>query len=273
MGIGALLPFARGHTREGSVDHEPWSFGPEIEATCQTALARRYRLLPWMYTLFYNNSVDGTPIMLPLFALDTSDRSLRRDESGFILGSSLLVERAGAQCGRPLGPAEWAPASVIDNRYLPQPPSMKLLPSLFLRRGRILPLARVSQHVGELLDQSKPWVEEVVIHLDDTGRATGELYQDAGDGFGYTIGEHRVVHFTASRSEDSVVKITAAWDSTWRGWDVATNLYVSLVHHDQSQTYPRTFVALDSSHNVEPSPDSPLPQKGVALVWVLALPL
>ena len=30
MGIGALLPFARGHSEKGTKDAEPWSFGPEV---------------------------------------------------------------------------------------------------------------------------------------------------------------------------------------------------------------------------------------------------
>ncbi|BBN14510.1 hypothetical protein Mp_6g12360 [Marchantia polymorpha subsp. ruderalis] len=29
MGIGAILPFARGHSEKGTVDHEPWEFGKE----------------------------------------------------------------------------------------------------------------------------------------------------------------------------------------------------------------------------------------------------
>ena len=27
MGFGAMLPFARGHTMQGTEDHEPWAFG------------------------------------------------------------------------------------------------------------------------------------------------------------------------------------------------------------------------------------------------------
>ena len=30
MGIGALMPFARGHSEKGTIAQEPWSFGPEV---------------------------------------------------------------------------------------------------------------------------------------------------------------------------------------------------------------------------------------------------
>lgn len=30
IGLGAMFPFARGHSEQGTIDHEPWSFGPEV---------------------------------------------------------------------------------------------------------------------------------------------------------------------------------------------------------------------------------------------------
>lgn len=30
MGIGAMFPFARGHSEIDTIDHEPWSFGEEV---------------------------------------------------------------------------------------------------------------------------------------------------------------------------------------------------------------------------------------------------
>lgn len=30
MGLGAMMPFARGHSEQGTIDQEPWSFGPEV---------------------------------------------------------------------------------------------------------------------------------------------------------------------------------------------------------------------------------------------------
>lgn len=30
MGIGAMMPFSRGHSEKGTIDQEPWAFGPEV---------------------------------------------------------------------------------------------------------------------------------------------------------------------------------------------------------------------------------------------------
>ncbi len=53
MGVGALLPFFRTHNALQG-DQEPWSFGERTERQSRLALARRYRLLPYLYTLFHD---------------------------------------------------------------------------------------------------------------------------------------------------------------------------------------------------------------------------
>src|SRR5687768_5836449 len=77
MAIGAYYPFSRNHTIAGSVSQEPWAFGPEIENVSRNAVNRRYRLLPYLYTLAREASKTGMPMMLPTFFADLSDLSLR----------------------------------------------------------------------------------------------------------------------------------------------------------------------------------------------------
>ncbi len=91
MGFGALLPFSRGHTGKENRDKEPWSFGPEVEQTSRVALERRYRLLPFFYTLFREASVTGMPVARPTFFADVTDQALRAEDDSFLLGSDLLV--------------------------------------------------------------------------------------------------------------------------------------------------------------------------------------
>jgi len=57
----------------------------------RTAIERRYRLLPYLYTLFREASVTGLPVVRPVFFADAVDPGLRREDVAFLLGADLLV--------------------------------------------------------------------------------------------------------------------------------------------------------------------------------------
>lgn len=196
MGIGALLPFARGHSIKGSRDHEPWSFGPRCERVCRLALERRMRLLPYLYTCFREASRTGLPVARPLFFADAADPDLRDAEDSFLLGADVLVRartRFTGPCRAPMPAGAWA-------RFEPAEEADTELPELFLRRGAVLPLGPAMLHEGE-----KPLDPlTLLVHPDGDGRASGLLYEDAGDGFGFERGEFRLVRFEAGGEAEPV---------------------------------------------------------------------
>jgi len=113
MALGAFYPFCRNHTSVGTDHQEPWAYGTETENISRTALERRYRLLPYLYTLFYKNSISGMPVMQPLFFADPQDLSLREEDQAFLLGENLLVIPSWAKT--PAMPNEkWRNIYLID---------------------------------------------------------------------------------------------------------------------------------------------------------------
>jgi len=213
MGVGALLPFARGHTGKGNVDKEPWSFGADVENTCRLALQRRYRLLPYLYTLAREASVTGLPIVRPLFFADPADTTLRAVDDAFLLGDDLLVvanvksDRAAA--GLPAMPrGRWREVSLVEGD-LDDPD----LPRLFLREGAALPLGPLVQWSDE-----KPLDEiELLVNPDAEGRATGSIYEDAGDGFEYRDREYRVTRFGFAEGKVRTEVVEGGWAvGDWR---------------------------------------------------------
>src|SRR6266700_1962594 len=46
MQFGVLSPFCRAHSEIRTERHEPWIFGPRVEAICREFLQLRYRLFP-----------------------------------------------------------------------------------------------------------------------------------------------------------------------------------------------------------------------------------
>lgn len=190
MAMGAFFPFCRGHAEMGSPDKEPWAFGPVVEAAARTALERRYRLLPYYYTLFHESSLDGMPVMRPVFFADLRDPRLRSEDRAFLIGADLLVVPQWA--GHPNRPRGiWRPISLVGTDGANAP----FQAELDLRGGAILPLGRVVQNTTE--ESLDPLTLRVC--LDAQGRATGQLYEDAGDGYGYRSGDFRLTTYRAAR--------------------------------------------------------------------------
>lgn len=198
MGIGSLLPFARGHTGKGNIDKEPWAFGPEVEATCRLALQRRYRLLPYLYTLAREASVTGLPMVRPLFFADPADARLRDQDDSFLLGDDLLVVCRTSPDGEPpqvMPRGNWRRVSIVPGD-LDDPE----LPALYLREGAALPLGPLV----EFSDQEPLDEVELLANLDAQGIAVGRLYEDAGDGYGYRSGEYRIMRWKVDRMSRAV---------------------------------------------------------------------
>ncbi len=199
MGIGALLPFARGHTGKGNIDKEPWSFGGKVEDTSRRALERRYRLLPYFYTLMREAAETGMPPARPAFFAEPANPELRAVDHQFLLGQDLMVvanvheSGAGDPFVAPVG--TWSEVRLLAEEKVDPD-----LPRLYLRGGAILPLGPVVQHTGEIsLDEL-----ELIVSLDSNGRAEGLLYEDEGDGYGYENGEYRLTRFVATLEGDEV---------------------------------------------------------------------
>ena len=60
--IGSLSPFFRGHTMINTRDSEPWAYGEETEQISRNYIRFRYKLLPYIYSCFYEASKTGMPI-------------------------------------------------------------------------------------------------------------------------------------------------------------------------------------------------------------------
>lgn len=88
--FAAFTPF-RNHSNIGTIDQEPWAFGPEIEAICRRYLELRYRFLPWLYCLFAEAHTSGTPVIRPMFWHYPKDPVAVRCGDQFLVGDALLV--------------------------------------------------------------------------------------------------------------------------------------------------------------------------------------
>lgn len=186
ISLGAFYPFARAHKATGSRNHEPWEFGPKVETVARTALERRYRLLPYFYTLFLDASVNGIPVMRPVFFADPGDPALRQEEQAFLLGENLLVIPCWARNVK-LPRGIWRETHLLDGVS----ENDGFQPAVRIRPGAIIPLGQPIQHTGEYNLETIT----LLASSDQGGNAEGWLYEDAGDGFEYQKGQYALTRF------------------------------------------------------------------------------
>lgn len=93
MTIGAFSPFFRGHSMINSRDSEPWSYGEKVEEISRNFMKLRYRLLPYLYSLFYEASQSGLPINRSLAIEYPFDDLIydHRYHNQYLFGPSILV--------------------------------------------------------------------------------------------------------------------------------------------------------------------------------------
>ena len=194
--IGVYFPFVRNHSEKGTVNQEPWAFGERIENICRTAVERRYRLLPYIYTLFREASLDGMPVMRPLFMADEKDASLRNEQRVFMLGDDLMIIPRWAESpSLPKGDWDIVRFEETDDRYQAL---------VALRPGAIVPMANLYQSTEQFKTDSLT----LLVNPAADGMASGVMYEDDKDGFEYRKGQFAEYSFTASTDSKGNITVT-----------------------------------------------------------------
>lgn len=67
MQLGAFYPFSRNHNTDDGIDQDPVALGDLVVKSSKKALAVRYSLLSYLYTLFWEAHSSGTTVARPLF--------------------------------------------------------------------------------------------------------------------------------------------------------------------------------------------------------------
>lgn len=220
MQLGAFHPFYRVHSmgnnvdgaaeadaewiqqseRDSRMDQEPWSFGEPYTSIAREAVELRYRLLPYLYTAFWQYTQSGRPILRSLVFEDQKDPATLQRENEFLFGNDLLVipvlEAGATEVAGYLPAGDWyAYESGVAYRGRQ---SVKIVCGLeripfFVRAGAVIPNYPVQQYVGE---QQFEAISLRVYY----GQGESELYEDAGEGYGYEQGGYCLSSFRTEKS-------------------------------------------------------------------------
>lgn len=96
---GVFQPIFRPHAQE-DVPSEPIFRAAKAKQFAKVAIELRYRLLPYNYTLAFENQQQGLPLMRPLFFAEPDNEKLRAHSASYLWGNDFLVQpimQAGQQ--------------------------------------------------------------------------------------------------------------------------------------------------------------------------------
>ena len=183
MSIAAFSPLYRAHSMINSNDAEPWAFGEEVEEISRNYMKLRYKLLPTIYSSFYQSTLSGLPLAKSLAIEYPHDKKIYETafQNQYIFCDKILV-----------APVE--STKEITKVYLPegdwyylydgtkhkgkqtiyQDCPLNYLPA-YIKAGEILSLQSDISHTGETNDgilylhlyQGKD--KSVYIHYEDDG--------------------------------------------------------------------------------------------------------
>jgi alpha-glucosidase len=213
--FAAFTPFFRAHSTLNTRPHEPWAFGPEVEAIAREALRRRYALLPYLYSLMRQASVTGEPVMRALVLDWPEDPRVRHLDDQFLFGPSILV----APVQRP-GQTErlvYLPQGRWYDWYTKEPleggrshivaAPLDRIP-LFVKAGALVPLATPADHTGAM-----DWSQ---LQIEAYAGADGsfDLYEDDGETPAYEGGAYDLTRFVLKNGQPASVTS----EVLHRGW-------------------------------------------------------
>ena len=200
----AFVPFFRAHAHLDTARREPWLFGNDTTALIRAAVARRYALLPYVYTLFRDAAATGAPVARALWTVFPHDAAAAAVDNALMLGPALLVHpvvREGAK-SEPVYLPEgvWYDhdtlAPVAGPRTLDVPTPLSKVPAYY-RGGHVVPL-RTRARRSSTQQARDPFT--LVVAPDAAGAAEGTLYIDDGVSFDYErAGAFDLVRFRLAR--------------------------------------------------------------------------
>jgi oligosaccharide 4-alpha-D-glucosyltransferase len=144
---GVFQPVYRPHAQD-HIPSEPVFHEQAVQDLLRPFVKLRYRLLPYNYTLAYQNSQSGMPLMRPLFFSDENNTALIDDARTYFWGDAFLVTPVtdpgvtSVKVSLPGGVwfDYWTDAKQDGGKLIDAPVSLKTIP-VFVKAGSFIPMA------------------------------------------------------------------------------------------------------------------------------------
>lgn len=208
---GVFQPVYRPHAQE-QIAPEPVLHDQETKDILREYVKLRYRLFPYNYSLAYQNSMSGMPLMRPLFFENEADTSLIANKDSYLWGDAFLVTPVTAagvtsvsvQLPKGVWFDYWTGKKYQGGNTIQQPTDLTTLPVL-VRAGSFVPMVSAVQ---SLKDYSSRQLELHYYHDPSVTTAKGQMYEDDGvSPDSLSTGQYELLSFNAKTNNGLTLEL------------------------------------------------------------------
>lgn len=255
VSIGAFTPFFRGHSNVNTKSSEPWSFGEHTEEISRNYINLRYKLMPYLYSVFYSSSAHGTPIHRSLVFDHPFDDQIYdvKFENEFYCGKSILVApvRSDLEIEKIYLPeGKWYDLFTDEitegnTEKLVECPVEKL--PVYVKASSIIPIQSKVKN-----NQAKPSeVLEIHLYKGKTNHSF-EYYEDDGESYQYERGKYykRVITYLPKENKLHFGAVNGTYKSNFQKIRLVMHGFNS--HEVESKDSSNDFRFIEPLTNFDP---------------------
>jgi alpha-glucosidase len=229
--FGMFSPIAHLFGMEHPNYKEPWNYGEEAQSIFTKYDKLRYRLIPYLYSSYYNSYLTGCPVIQALVFNYPTDVNTYSIDDQYLFGENLLicpVTEKGAK-SRTLYLPEgnwidyWSGEIFTGKQNIITKTPLEKLP-IYVKAGAIIPMQPDMQYFGE-----KP-LDPITLDIYTSENSSTQLYEDDGLSLDYQKGVFAITEITCAEDSQKVKIEILESKGEFR---VADRNYTLLVHLDK----------------------------------------
>jgi len=219
--IGAFNPYFRNHAAVNTQSSEPWTHGEEVLEISRNYINLRYKLMPYLYSTFFEATQNGLPVMRSLAIDYTFDGKVfdKQFQNQYLFGKAFLVMpfESTKEFGKVYFPKGlWYDLYTDDQE---KGESEKIINisknklSVYVKESSIVPMQSLVQTT-----QEKP-TDTLVVHVyKGSIKNSFVYYEDDGQSYNYEKGDFykRTINYDPAQRNLSFEKAEGTFSSKFK---------------------------------------------------------
>lgn len=205
--VGCFTPLFRNHSSIMTRDQEPWAFDKQTEDINRKYIKLRYKLIPYLYDVFWKEESSGLPVIRPIMIHYQKDERTYEINDEFMFGENILVApivekgKIARSVYLPEGNKwidYWTKEISEGGKYIVKEAPLDVCP-IYIKEGSIIPNYPVQSYIGEKK------ISELTLDIypvDNNIESKYVHYKDDGESFEYKKGVYNLYEFSLKRSDD-----------------------------------------------------------------------